>query len=114
MSMPRPELQPTQEQRMMVKQYAALGVPQEHIARKVGIRSPKTLRLHYREELDLGQVEANATIAGALYKKAKDGHVDAQKFWLKNRAGWKDGSGTAQSAPSIPPFIVTGPEEPKS
>src|SRR5580698_2357355 len=87
-SMPRPKLQPTQEQRMMVKQFAALGVAQEHIARKVGIRSPKTLRLHYREELDLGQVEANATIAGALYKKAKEGHVDAQKFWLTNRAGW--------------------------
>jgi hypothetical protein len=98
---------------MLVKQLAAVGVAQEHIARKVGIRSAKTLREHYREELDLGQVEANATIAGALFKKAKEGHVDAQKFWLTNRAGWGRCSGIAQSTPSIPPFIVAGPEEPK-
>ncbi len=112
--MPRPKLKPSQEQRTLVKQFAALGVAHEHIAHKIGVRSPKTLRKYFREELDLGQVDANATIAGALFKKAKDGNTDAQKFWLMNRAGWGRCTGPSQNAPAVPPFIVAGPEEPKS
>ena len=52
--MPRPRLQPSDEQRRMVKTLSALGIPQKQIARQVGIRSDKTLRKHFREELDRG------------------------------------------------------------
>ncbi len=38
--MPRPRLKPTDEQRRMVKSMAAMGTPQEQIARKIEIRSP--------------------------------------------------------------------------
>src|SRR5690242_14363816 len=40
-----------------VEAMAAYGVPEESIARVVGI-DPKTLRRHYREELDTGQIKA--------------------------------------------------------
>jgi hypothetical protein len=78
--MPRPKLNPTEEQRRLVKKLAAVGTKHEDIAHMVNIRSPKTLRKHFREELDRGAAEANASVAGALYKKAMDGDTNAQKL----------------------------------
>jgi hypothetical protein len=103
--MPRPKHNPTPEKRKLVKDLSAVGLPQEQIARKVGIRSSKTLRLHYREELDMGTIDANASVAGALYKKAMDGDTRAQTFWLENRAGWGRPAFTPSSLPP-PPFVV--------
>lgn len=40
--MPRPKLNPTDEDRRLVKSMAAVGTRQEDIARMVHIRSPKT------------------------------------------------------------------------
>src|SRR5450432_392294 len=103
--MPRPKLNPTAEQRLQVKSLAAVGTPHEDIALKIGIRSPKTLRKYFRVELNLGAIEANASVGGALYKSAMAGSIDAQKYWLERRANWRPrafSSGT--SAP--PPFIV--------
>jgi hypothetical protein len=103
--MPRPKLTPTAEQRAQVKHLAAVGTPHEDIARKIGIRSPKTLRKYYRQELDLAATEANANVGGALYRRAMAGNTDAQKFWLERRAGWR-----IWPTPSVtfapPPFIV--------
>ena len=50
----------------------------------------KTLRKHYRDELDLGTAKANAQVAGFLFNSARNGNVTAQIFWLKTRAGWKE------------------------
>lgn len=71
---------------------AGYGVPEDDIALTVDISGP-TLRKHYRRELDLGHVKANAAVAQSLYKKATgDGTsaVTAAIFWLKTRAGWKE------------------------
>ena len=71
---------------------AAYGVPESDIARVVGI-GPKTLRKHYRDELDTGHIKANSRIAESLYRKALgDGpqSVTAAIFWLKTRARWKE------------------------
>jgi hypothetical protein len=70
----------------------AYGVPQTEIGRVVGISKP-TLERHYRDELDRGEVEANAKVAESLFKKATgDGAqaVTAAIFWLKTRARWKE------------------------
>jgi hypothetical protein len=45
----------------------------------VGI-DPKTLRKHYRDELDLGATKANAQVAGFLFTAARSGNVTAQIF----------------------------------
>lgn len=104
--MPRPKIRPTDEQRRLVKSLAACGIRQEEIGRMVGIRSPKTLRLHFRQELDRGAPEANYTVAQALYKKAAAGDTMAATFWLKSRAGWQDRPAFEPGTIAPPPFII--------
>ena len=87
--MPRAPHEPTPEQRQLVQLHATIGTTQEQIARIIGIDA-KTLRLHYRDELDLAMAKANATIGGALFNKAKNGDTAAQIFWMKTRARWRE------------------------
>src|SRR4029453_19519916 len=76
-------------QRRQVEAMAAYGIPEINIAAVLGV-DPKTLRKHYRDELDLGETKANAQIAGFLFNAARNGNVTAQIFWLKTRARWKE------------------------
>ena len=78
--------------RRQVEAMAGYGVSEADIARVVGI-DPKTLRKHYREELDTGQIKATAKVAESLFRKAtSDGSqsVTAAIFWLKTRGGWRE------------------------
>src|SRR3954471_3238392 len=88
----RPSFEPTQTQRRMVEAMAGCGVPEADIAVVIGI-APKTLRKHFREELDTGHIKANAKVAGNLYRIATGSGreaVTAAIFWLKVRAGWRE------------------------
>jgi hypothetical protein len=80
---------PDPSQRRQVEAMAAYGIPADDISRVVGVDA-KTLRKHYREELDLGETKANAQVAGFLFNAAKNGNVTAQIFWLKTRARWRE------------------------
>ena len=80
---------PDAAQRRQVEAMAAYGIPEIDISRVVGIDA-KTLRKHYREELDLGETKANAQVAGFLFNSARNGNVTAQIFWLKTRARWRE------------------------
>ncbi len=74
-----------------VEATAGYGVPEADIARVLNIDA-KTLRKHYRDELDTGHVKANAKVAENLFRKATgEGResVIAAIFWLKVRAHWK-------------------------
>mgnify|MGYP003117343706 FL=1 len=73
----------------LVEALAIAGVTQTLIAQIVKISEP-TLRKNFRKELDTSKARANAIISQALFKKAKDGNVVAQIFWLKTQAGWKE------------------------
>jgi hypothetical protein len=58
----------------------------------IGI-APKTLRKHFRDELDTGHIQATARVAGNLYRFATSSGgevVTAAIFWLKVRAGWRE------------------------
>jgi hypothetical protein len=105
--MPRPKLEPTHKQREFVRTLTGYGFSQEMIARRIGIRSPKTLRKHFREELDKGSLDANATVAQTAFQMAISGkHPLMTMFWMKCRGGWRE-SRDAQVMPSaLPPFIV--------
>ena len=81
--------EPSKESRQLVQLHATIGTTQETIASILGI-DPKTLRLHYREELDHASAQANATIGGALFNKATKGDTAAMIFWMKTRAGWRE------------------------
>ena len=81
---------PTDEQRRLVKAMAGYGVPHEGIAIMLEI-DPKTLRRHYRGELDRGSVEATAKVAQSLFQMATvEKSVAAAIFWMKARAGWRE------------------------
>jgi hypothetical protein len=89
--MARPTFIPTDEQRRLVKSLAAYGMKYDAIARRLGIRSTKTLSKHFREELDSGDTEANAQVAQTLFQMATSGeHPACSMFWLKTRAGWRE------------------------
>ncbi len=78
--------------RRQVEAMAGYGVPEHAISRVLAI-DPKTLRKHYRDELDTGQVKATAKVAESLFRKATtDGSqsVTAAIFWLKTRGGWRE------------------------
>ena len=52
----------------------------------------KTLRKHFRRELDTAAIKANAKIGGTLYNKAINGDTTAAIWWSKTRMGWKEKS----------------------
>jgi hypothetical protein len=85
----KPSHAPTSAQRQLVQLHATIGTQQHVIASILGIDA-KTLRKHYREELDHAMAQANATIGGALFNKAKSGDTAAMIFWMKTRARWQE------------------------
>lgn len=100
--MARPQFEPTAEQRELVEQLAAFGIPQPDIANFIRARNgkaitEKTLRKHFRAELDSGEVKANVKVAKGLFKNAitptdthPGGNPTSQIFWLKTRGRWKE------------------------
>lgn len=81
---------PTEEERRTVKALSGYGVPQEDIAIHMDMDA-KTLRKHYRRELDRGTIEANAKVAQTLFTMATvDKNVAAAIFWMKARGGWRE------------------------
>jgi hypothetical protein len=88
-----------EEKRERVRYLAGLGVPQDDIAKIIGCAA-KTLRKHFRDELDRGVAEANATMAGYLFAAAKTGNIAAIIFWLKTRANWRERGAANEAMPS--------------
>ena len=89
--MSRPAYKPTPESRAKVNAMA-YGTPEHAIARVLKI-DPKTLRKHFRDELDTAHIVANSAVGQSLYKKATgDGpqSVTAAIFWAKTRMGWRE------------------------
>jgi hypothetical protein len=83
---------PTEATRSQVDAMAGYGVPEHSISAVLKI-NPKTLRKHYRDELDTAHIRANSAVAQSLFRKAiGDGpqSVTAAIFWAKTRMGWKD------------------------
>ncbi len=90
--MGRPAHKPDPVTRRQVEAMAAYGIPEADIATVIAI-DPKTLRRHYRRELDTGHIKANTKVAENLYRRATGESreaVTAAIFWLKTRARWKE------------------------
>ena len=85
--MSRQPHRPTEKERDYVEALASYGIPEDDIARVVGV-ARGTLRKHYCDELETGQAKANAQVAGFLFAAAQKGNVTAMIFWLKCRARW--------------------------
>lgn len=90
---------PTPEDRKTVKAMSGYGIPEDEICKVIvnpqtgKAIDAKTLRKHFREELDSAAVIANSRVAQNLFTIATGsgkGAVTAAIFWLKTRAGWKE------------------------
>ena len=90
--MSRSPHQPTEKQRQMVQIAKAAGLTDDQVSGLIGI-DLKTLRKHYRSELDNANSRAIAAVAANLYKRATSDAkeaVPAAIFWLKTRGGWRE------------------------
>ena len=87
----RPAHLPNADTRNKVYTLSTVGTRHEDIASVLNI-SHDTLVKYYKEELDKGRIEANASVAETLFKQAKEGNTTAMIFWLKSRAKWKETS----------------------
>ena len=91
----------TDAMRERVRYLAGVGVPQDDIAKIIGC-APKTLRKRFRDDLDRGVAEANATMCGYLFASAKAGNIAAIIFWVKTRA-WRDRVTPDRPIPGVDP-----------
>lgn len=87
----------SEEIAQVVANYVARGATENFICAMLNIR-PGLLRQCYGAELEHGAEMANMQVAGAAFKMATSGESEAMtKFWLKARAGWKDGEQAQQA-----------------
>jgi hypothetical protein len=103
-----PAFVPTEVQRNTVKMLAALGTPQEQIAKFIAIGN-RTLAKYFRPELDLGAIQANMQVGGNLFKMATGVITDrntaiAAIWWSKTRMHWKDTSRLEMTGPDGAPI----------
>ena len=105
--MARPKFVPTDEQRRTVKSLSAYGITQEGIARVLHLRSPKTVRKHFREELMLGAIEGVAQVAQTHYQMAKSGkHAASTIHYLDKHPRWLEAQTLSTQPAAIPDFVV--------
>lgn len=78
-----------EQTRKLVESSSGLGLPHEQIAILVGI-DDKTLRKHYRAELDMGKAKANGQIAKTLFSKAIAGDTTSLIWWTKAQMRWSE------------------------
>jgi hypothetical protein len=87
--------EPTSEQRKLVEKLAGLNCTQAEIIdcvpwgndREIDL---KTLRKHFRHELDRGHSLVNMRLRGKLYEEAMAGNTACLIFLAKSRLGMKE------------------------
>jgi hypothetical protein len=95
----RRKYEPSDKELRIVEAMASCGMPQEAISRALGIDG-KTLRKHFRRELDCSADRADAQVGATLYKLATSGRCPAASiFWMKCRRGWRETNRVEHSGP---------------
>ena len=95
----RRKYEPTEKDIRVVEAMAGCGLPQDAIARALGI-DEKTLRKHFRRQLDSSADKANAQVGATLFKLAISGNCPAASiFWMKSRLGWRETTRLEHSGP---------------
>lgn len=81
---------PTVESRRVVESSSGIGLRHEIIGILIGI-DDKTLRLHYRQELDMGKARAHSKITQTLFDKATiDKDTTSLIWWTKTQLNWAE------------------------
>ena len=77
----RPPFKVTKENREQVEILTAARLGEPVVADAIGC-SPRTLRQHFRDQLDHGASRANARVVQAIYSAAVTGNSGAARLWL--------------------------------
>jgi hypothetical protein len=85
----RPPHVPTQTDRDTVAVMVAGGISQADIARARGI-SERTLRNHYKDEIEAGATKLNTVVMIEWIKRIKAGEFAAIKWWTQSRMGMNE------------------------
>jgi hypothetical protein len=90
----QPPYRPTESDRTTVLVMTAAGMRQEDIAPCIGETGidPKTLRKHFRRELEIGVAKINGLCSQAIVRGIQRGEAWAACFWAKTRMGWRERS----------------------
>jgi hypothetical protein len=95
----RRKYEPTEKDLRIVEAMAGCGMPQDAIAGVLGIDG-KTLRKHFRRELDSSADKADAQVGATLFKLATSGRCPAATmFWMKCRRRWRETTRVEHSGP---------------
>jgi hypothetical protein len=88
----QPPYEPTASDRATVKNLVVCGYTHEKIAKCIGPEgiSDKTLRKHFRRELEISKAEIDAFATSQLFSLMRDKNLGALCFYLKSRAGWQE------------------------
>ena len=102
----RPPYAPSDEDRAKVSLMNSLGIQQSQIALLLDI-APKTLRKHFRKELDLSAIQANCQVLTSLFEMATSRRSAAAAiFWAKTRCGYRT-SGPSPESGKKPVMLPT-------
>ena len=80
---------PNAETRRLVETSSGIGLPHEQIGMLLEI-DDKTLRKHYRDELNKGKAKAHLKIAQTLFNKASGGDTTSLIWWTKTQMKWSE------------------------
>jgi hypothetical protein len=87
----RPAHQPSDAERRLVERLASICVAEDDIAQCLPRPiDPKTLRRHYRSELDRGRARGRARVLTKLHELIDQNVPSAIFFYLKAQCGWSE------------------------
>jgi hypothetical protein len=85
----QPAFRPTEENREMVRLMVAGGIQQPEIAALLRI-SARSLRTHFRHEIDTATTELAHKVVAAHVKRIEEGDMRAIEWWERSRLGWSE------------------------
>ncbi|MFL6417010.1 MAG: hypothetical protein ACJ74Y_15215 [Bryobacteraceae bacterium] len=95
----------------LVKALTACGSSHEEIAKILGVK-PSMIRKFFREEMELGGMQANAKVLGSIFKAAtQDNNMTAAIFWAKTQGVAKRKRSTPGAGADVPPSLVLKVQE---
>lgn len=93
----------TDEMRYTVEVMIGIGLNQLTIAQALGI-DEKTLRLHFRKELDCGKARILTKIGDSIIRQALAGNMTAAIFYMKTQGRWSERVTIEHSGPGGTPI----------
>jgi DNA-binding NarL/FixJ family response regulator len=104
--MARLDFKASSRDKQLVRALSACGSSEEEIAKVLGVK-PSVVRKYFREEMELGGMQANAKVLGSIFKAAtQDNNMTAAIFWAKTQGSARQKRSTRGASNDMPPSLV--------